>query len=418
MEQKEQIASAYCGTYATPKKLNRSNKPISPEIVDQLEDGSFTLEMVNELAAQFPVFRYKTCLTVHGNWPEISRTRIGGYQNVRQNANGSVEILWSAIDRDKVKLVEKYIRAAQSYETPGDGWNLKVNSTSRAFEASKRVTPDNLQECKNWAIETVNRISTLNVFGKVFAQVFNVWGLHYVTVTFHLYALPAESEPETALCILGMSENTYHSQVDTVNQYEARLTEKRKAEDAERAARIKEQAEKNHELLLPFRAQVEHLAPCKDVTKGVLVRACISDTGPTFKWTKIIENGTFGRVQIGVAFTPDLSLPAEWKQDGKQVKANEFSRRLKDGTRLFAPVEKPRETAKAPTKSAPEAKGGPLCIVDYSDKAIAVFGDTRPLASTFKAIGGRFNPFLKQNGICTPGWIFQASKRAEIEKAI
>lgn len=46
-------------------------------------------------------------------------------------------------------------------------------------------------------------------------------------------------------------------------------------------------------------------------------------------------------------------------------------------------------------------------IIDYSDKALAVVGDTRPIAESLKALGGRFNPRLS----CGAGWIF--SKRVE-----
>lgn len=44
-------------------------------------------------------------------------------------------------------------------------------------------------------------------------------------------------------------------------------------------------------------------------------------------------------------------------------------------------------------------------IIDYSDKAFAIVGDTRKYANAFKLIGGRYNPKLK----CGAGWIF--SKR-------
>ena len=56
-----------------------------------------------------------------------------------------------------------------------------------------------------------------------------------------------------------------------------------------------------------------------------------------------------------------------------------------------------------------EAKAVNFSIIDYSEKAIAVTGDTKPIADKLKAIGGRFNPRLS----CGPGWIF--SKKAEAE---
>lgn len=51
-----------------------------------------------------------------------------------------------------------------------------------------------------------------------------------------------------------------------------------------------------------------------------------------------------------------------------------------------------------------------FAVVDYSEKAIAVTGDTRPLADKLKALGGRFNPRLT----CGPGWIFSKRQEAEV----
>ena len=56
-------------------------------------------------------------------------------------------------------------------------------------------------------------------------------------------------------------------------------------------------------------------------------------------------------------------------------------------------------------------------IVEYSEKSIAVFGDTKSIKEELKAIGGKFNPALKNNGEKRAGWIFpkkQADKVREL----
>lgn len=53
-------------------------------------------------------------------------------------------------------------------------------------------------------------------------------------------------------------------------------------------------------------------------------------------------------------------------------------------------------------------------IVDYSEKAIAVYGDTRQFADTFKTFGGYFNARLKEG----PGWVFSKKRRTEIENLL
>jgi len=66
------------------------------------------------------------------------------------------------------------------------------------------------------------------------------------------------------------------------------------------------------------------------------------------------------------------------------------------------------KAAMAEEESGEEAPApAPFRVIDYSEKAIAVVGDTKSLAAKFKALGGRFNPRLS----CGAGWIF--SKRQE-----
>lgn len=53
-------------------------------------------------------------------------------------------------------------------------------------------------------------------------------------------------------------------------------------------------------------------------------------------------------------------------------------------------------------------------VIDYSEKAIAVVGDTRDIKDKLKALGGRFNPRLS----CGAGWIFSKKQQAEVEKLL
>ena len=53
----------------------------------------------------------------------------------------------------------------------------------------------------------------------------------------------------------------------------------------------------------------------------------------------------------------------------------------------------------------------PLKIVDYSDKAIAVIGETKAHKDKLNELGGRFTPGLT----CGQGWIFPKTKRKPVE---
>lgn len=58
-----------------------------------------------------------------------------------------------------------------------------------------------------------------------------------------------------------------------------------------------------------------------------------------------------------------------------------------------------------------EIKAGEVQIIDYSEKAIAVIGDTKPIKDQLKEIGGKFNFRLS----CGAGWIFSKKLLPEVE---
>lgn len=76
---------------------------------------------------------------------------------------------------------------------------------------------------------------------------------------------------------------------------------------------------------------------------------------------------------------------------------------------------KPEKVEEAKDVEAVTAEG--LEIVDYSEKAIAVFGDTKAIKEQLKELGGRFNPSLNYNGEKRAGWIF-SKKQTDKVRAI
>lgn len=72
------------------------------------------------------------------------------------------------------------------------------------------------------------------------------------------------------------------------------------------------------------------------------------------------------------------------------------------------------ESTEEETPGNEEETPGAVTVCKYSEKAIAVIGDTRPFADVLRANGGRFNARLS----CGAGWIFQATKRDTIIEAL
>jgi hypothetical protein len=88
----------------------------------------------------------------------------------------------------------------------------------------------------------------------------------------------------------------------------------------------------------------------------------------------------------------------------------------------FAPVASDEANicvkVQAATNDTPKAVTGDFIIVDYSEKAIAVFGDTKPVKDQLKALGGRFNPKLSHEGGKQAGWIFSKSQEQELRNLL
>lgn len=57
----------------------------------------------------------------------------------------------------------------------------------------------------------------------------------------------------------------------------------------------------------------------------------------------------------------------------------------------------------------------PNCtLIEYSSKAVAVFGETKAIKDELRAMGGRFNSRLTFNGQKLAGWIFPKSKEQRL----
>lgn len=82
-----------------------------------------------------------------------------------------------------------------------------------------------------------------------------------------------------------------------------------------------------------------------------------------------------------------------------------------------------KETTKkaaAPKAAAPKVEKPRYTMLQYSEKCLALFGDTKPIKEELKKIGGRYNPnlhpFTKDQSV--PGWIFANKAKADLEALI
>lgn len=81
-----------------------------------------------------------------------------------------------------------------------------------------------------------------------------------------------------------------------------------------------------------------------------------------------------------------------------------------DNIRIGKPNATPPSKLTEPTE---EGKNG-CTMVEYSAKAVAVFGETRAIKDELKAMGGRFNSHLTFNGKRLAGWIFSKAQEQQL----
>lgn len=301
--------------FDTRKVLNRSSVTIPSDVIENLEDGVFTTEMIDKLAETLPVFRYQTCITIHGAWNHIGNRRIGGYANVIQNKNGSVEVRYSAIDTEKVKKINEMFRAA------GKGCRINTTSSDRAIQFSKTVNKENYQSVLEAYNAIAKRISEVNFYGTVQIYTAAAWGVTYLVLEISPLAIPETSVNDFVLAVLGTSRAEYDALVEAQNIENA----KREAEFAQ-AAQVREQrALKIKEAIAETEKQILHLRECTDPTRGTLVKASNSNSAeinPIFVFYRATK-GSFGRLKIDKAISQTFTQDLQW-QEFKQIKPAEF----------------------------------------------------------------------------------------------
>jgi len=305
-------------TFATPKKLNRSSKSINPEILEDLENGNFTFEMIEKLKTQFPIYHYKSCITIHGYWGDVQTTTTGQYKNIHKNQNGSLEVFYSAIDRDKINQVRKNLHSVGCKK-----WYFLENSTDRVFRRSAPITKENAEQLKGEFLEQAARIKTLQIYGTINCYISpRLWGGADIVLDIRPLAIPENQVQNVSYILSGIASDNWHQVQLNVERERAIQQEKDHREREERnkiaAAAEQELQNKKEQDFLP---KIEHL-PKGTIQQGIVVtikevtRYSEPDT-LIFSYSKIDGKGSFGRTKWSTATSTEfISDPnnLNWKE--------------------------------------------------------------------------------------------------------
>lgn len=139
------------------------------------------------------------------------------------------------------------------------------------------------------------------------------------------------------------------------------------------------------------------------------------------KMDKLLSVGIVTKAKYGcivfVGYTPEVekALADEDREKEEAFKAwqEEQHTGKKQETKRESTKEQPAHEC---NKEAEEI--GAFKIVDYSEKAFAVVGDTREIKDILKQHGGRFNPSLTVDGSKCAGWIFSKKNLDAVRNAL
>ena len=152
---------------------------------------------------------------------------------------------------------------------------------------------------------------------------------------------------------------------------------------------------------------------------------------PFVEGSKSAERGYMRTMSTIGGFEKDLTPEVFEALDGVTAYANSFRYNDSDGmidyfdTNFFLHIEiekgykliEPKTRKQNEAKTVEPASIEGVEIVDYSEKAIAVFGNTKEIKEQLKELGGKFNPALKYEGGKRAGWIF-SKKQADKVRAL
>lgn len=403
--------------YDSKNITNKGTQVIPQAALEKIESEGATLEFLQELKA--PIFKYKTQITIHGLFPELKNNYLGGYKSIFQNKNLSIGVKWNAVDYTKKKeiygTITRYCK----------GWNTQRNSTDYyIYKTSKYFkTKDEYKEILESTKAELTHIDNKLFYGNcgVYLSQHPYAGYYLVTYV-NIGGILQDNVTKCIENICKADMETIQAQFTKENQERAEKEVQRKAEYekevAERKAKQAPILEAAKSILINAGYVMKEKTPIN--TESIFIKISTDvDTGrfsfTAYKYFKEPRQKKFRYIK---ATSNDLNFEFEDRS------YNRLETIQTETTAYIIPTELKTIEIKAPNKAIQPIKSTTTATptniekVQYSDKAIAIFGDTKLIKDKLKEIGARFNPFLTHNGSKAPGWILPTSKQTLLNSII
>ena len=397
------------GNFDHKNITNKCNQKVDQKYLDIIEAQGATFELLETIGV--PVFKYQTQITIHGLFSELNNNRIGGYYNIFQNKNLSIGVKYTAIDRLKKERIFKILRALY-------GWNIENNSSDYCayFWSSRFDTKEKYLELLPQFNEIAAKINTSLFFGGSGVELVKGMFGYYIRVALHIGSISEVNVNELILGITGKSEAGCMAEIE-VNEQKEREERERAQQEREREAAIL--AEKMQPYCDAAAAVILAAGYVKKIDIALfdgLILAGASVNRETFEITynfrKFIKSKAQKKFRYvtGTASVFDVAA-VTWGTYENQTNKTTAAGWMLPTAAAPVPAKKAAAVPAVPVPVSVPVYGG-VKIINYSDRSIAVIGDTKPIKDVLKAAGGCFNFRLT----CGAGWIFPASKKETIKK--
>jgi len=396
------------GNFDHKNITNKSDKVIPTQILDQFDNDGVTWEMLEELL-DVPIFKYRTQITIHGLFPKLEHSYINGYKHLFQNKNLSIGVKYNAIDAAKKKYIYTTLHNFNS-------WIIFQNSTeyyaykSSTFFSTQEEYKTVLPEMKKH-IENINKDLFIGECGITLYS--SIMGGYFLMAYIRVDAIKETN-------VIPLIENICSESIENIQLEIKRKQEGKLAEI--RAAQLKRDEER--------KAKAELEKPYDDEAMEILTKLGFTyvQNLPIFQ-NMIVATWRIEYTEEGEIFIKFFkhifkkkSAQKKWRRKTVETVITELTL-ISDEEQNYSYYEYPKnvitgwifqiETEKS--KEPVSINVGDIKIIDYSDKAIVLVGEsTRQIKEQLKDLGGRFNFRLT----CGPGWVFPKTKREEIEKLL
>jgi hypothetical protein len=241
-------------------KLLKSDARLTEEEVRRLDSGNLTIEdLEGMLAKKARIFRYRTQITVHADFPREVKNRVNGYAYLVNNKNGSVGIRYGAIDETKRRQLYRFL----SHEN----FRYFKDSSHHDFIATQTFTDREaalgyIAELKSkYDYDALRALiyGSIGIYGSI------VWGRYNVELVVRVNAIPENNVPEF-LKLLGCKSEAEIAGIEKNKLEETRRWfEQNREERKEQKAKYEEEARaKRLEFLAGYREKHKQIDAMPD----------------------------------------------------------------------------------------------------------------------------------------------------------